>query len=273
MKFIRHGDPAVFPFWSHHDKHVTIDQEISFLGGIDITFGRFETSDYKLRDDEPDQELQMFPGADYANPRIFDVKNPELPLDNNHLHDRGHVPRMPWRDIHGCVVGTGALDVAWHFIQRWNYTRYINHEKKTHPALLPSGLGNLALSWLDRRKEPRSSTSPPQHNRRTSINIRPISSGDNLRESQDNLWSNNASSSDIGTRDSSGGGEDADADTGKKKYKGRRPSLMGSLVSSSKAIIMEEKKPLYVTPEQNEFTSKKNRKSRVKPSLTTTIPW
>ena len=66
---LRHGDPAIPYFWSHHDKHVTIDQEVAFLGGVDITFGRYEDSEYLLRDENSDVTEMKFPGADYANPR------------------------------------------------------------------------------------------------------------------------------------------------------------------------------------------------------------
>jgi phosphatidylserine/phosphatidylglycerophosphate/cardiolipin synthase-like enzyme len=151
--FLRHADPNMPYFWSHHDKHITIDQEVAFLGGIDATFGRYEDSNYLLRDDETDVTKQIFPGADYGNPRIGDVDYPELPLQDNPLHDRAKVARMPWRDIHSCIKGTVALDVAWHFIQRWNYTRYHNKVRKDVPAILPSGLGSLALSWLDRKDD------------------------------------------------------------------------------------------------------------------------
>jgi len=150
LHILRHGDPAIPYFWSHHDKHVTIDQEVAFLGGVDITFGRYDDSEYLLRDENREVTEMKFPGADYANPRIGDVLHPEIPLEDNDLHDRKTIPRMPWRDIHSCIKGTVALDVAWHFIQRWNYTRYVNSLKESHPAITPSGLGNLALSWLDR---------------------------------------------------------------------------------------------------------------------------
>ena len=48
------------------------------------------------------------------------------------------------------LQGTVAMDVAWHFIQRWNYTRYANGIRPKIPALMPSGRGSVALAWLDR---------------------------------------------------------------------------------------------------------------------------
>ncbi|GMI14270.1 hypothetical protein TrLO_g13085 [Triparma laevis f. longispina] len=259
LNIMRHGDPAVLPFWSHHDKHITIDQEVAFVGGIDVTFGRYENSKYRLRDDNEKQEEQDFPGADYANPRIGDVTNPENPLANNLLHDRDYIPRMPWRDIHGCIVGTVALDVAWHFIQRWNYTRYANKERKTQPALLPSGLGNLALGFLDKKGTEQvipqapvgQSASLQSKARRGSVELRPLhSAGSGAEETtMESTWGKSANT----TKDKSGRRSSI---TKLKEFGG------GLLGSSARSLIVEKPKPLYTSPEQNEFTSRKNKKSR-----------
>ena len=47
MKVIRHPDhnPASGVFlWSHHEKTVVIDQQIAFIGGPDLCFGRWDDS-------------------------------------------------------------------------------------------------------------------------------------------------------------------------------------------------------------------------------------
>ena len=36
----------VVNFWSHHEKMAVIDNEILFLGGLDLCFGRYEIKDY-----------------------------------------------------------------------------------------------------------------------------------------------------------------------------------------------------------------------------------
>ncbi len=185
--FLRHADPNIPYFWSHHDKHVTIDQEIAFVGGIDISFGRYEDSHYRLRDDNPDVNHQLWPGADFANPRIGDVEHVDSPLLDNPTHDRNVNPRMPWRDIHGCIRGTVALDVGWHFIQRWNYTRYVNKQKDFIPAILPSSLGSLALSWLDRRDKTTPSIDFDQYR-----SIRPSDTMNILHEMHASTWSDHA---------------------------------------------------------------------------------
>ena len=34
---------TMISFWTHHEKTVCIDQEIGFLGGQDLCFGRWDT--------------------------------------------------------------------------------------------------------------------------------------------------------------------------------------------------------------------------------------
>lgn len=48
IRIVRHP-PRKYFFWSHHEKSIVIDQEIAFLGGIDLCHGRFEkTGMYQL---------------------------------------------------------------------------------------------------------------------------------------------------------------------------------------------------------------------------------
>lgn len=52
IKVMRHPDHAkvgVF-FWAHHEKIVVIDQNIAFLGGIDLCYGRWDDYRHKLTD-------------------------------------------------------------------------------------------------------------------------------------------------------------------------------------------------------------------------------
>lgn len=32
--------------WTHHEKMVVIDQKVAFFGGLDLCFGRWDTSDH-----------------------------------------------------------------------------------------------------------------------------------------------------------------------------------------------------------------------------------
>eukprot|EP01102_Stenamoeba_stenopodia_P004549 TRINITY_DN1484_c0_g1_i4.p1 TRINITY_DN1484_c0_g1~~TRINITY_DN1484_c0_g1_i4.p1 ORF type:complete len:1275 (-),score=210.16 TRINITY_DN1484_c0_g1_i4:125-3949(-) len=113
IHFIVH--PFIFPMlWSHHQKIVVIDDEVAYVGGIDLCFGRYEDGRYLLCD----KDAELYPGRDYTNyahspdrygPPFIDVL------------DRFTQPRMPWQDVHMKVNGEAARDVALNFIQRWNH--------------------------------------------------------------------------------------------------------------------------------------------------------
>lgn len=52
---MRHPDhvASVVFLWAHHEKMVAIDQSVAFVGGLDLAFGRWDDSDYRLSDLEP----------------------------------------------------------------------------------------------------------------------------------------------------------------------------------------------------------------------------
>ena len=54
--------------WSHHEKVVIIDQKTAFMGGLDLCYGRFDTSAHPINDNNP----EFYPGIDYNNVRIKD---------------------------------------------------------------------------------------------------------------------------------------------------------------------------------------------------------
>ncbi|OAD74703.1 hypothetical protein PHYBLDRAFT_111269, partial [Phycomyces blakesleeanus NRRL 1555(-)] len=124
-------------FWAHHEKICVIDNEIAFIGGIDLCFGRWDTPAHSLVDDndpslKPDNTRpQMWPGKDYSNPRILDFHSLDKPFEDN--MDRSRLPRMPWHDVSMRVCGQPARDIARHFIQRWNFLR---RRKQTAPKRL-----------------------------------------------------------------------------------------------------------------------------------------
>ncbi|KAF5943523.1 hypothetical protein HYC85_017600 [Camellia sinensis] len=100
--------------FTHHQKTIVVDSEmleddsqkrriVSFVGGIDLCDGRYDTPDHSL----------------------FKT------LDNIHNHDfhqpnfrgssiRKGSPREPWHDIHCKLEGPVALDVLYNFERRWN---------------------------------------------------------------------------------------------------------------------------------------------------------
>src|SRR5690606_13059902 len=58
--------PSATPFkWTHHQKCVIIDQKLSFLGGMDLSFGRYDTPSHHLVDN---CHMRLtWPGNDYYN--------------------------------------------------------------------------------------------------------------------------------------------------------------------------------------------------------------
>lgn len=107
-------------FWSHHEKIVCIDQSLAFVGGLDLCFGRYDHSGHPLSDPGGDKLAnQTWPGKDYSNPIIKDFVRVNQPFED--LIDRASQPRMPWHDVHCSVSGPPVQDIAYHFIQRWNF--------------------------------------------------------------------------------------------------------------------------------------------------------
>ncbi|KAM6907818.1 phospholipase D2 [Xenentodon cancila] len=177
IKVMRHPDhvSSVVYLWAHHEKMVAIDQTVAFVGGIDLAFGRWDDSLYRLTDlgltetsnsvneeqpnkdttdngvadgpkpdtlTEPDPDdltgnAKLWLGKDYSNFVKKDWIQLDRPFEDN--IDRTQVPRMPWRDLSAAIHGRAARDVARHFIQRWNFTKIfkIKYKDDFYPYLLP----------------------------------------------------------------------------------------------------------------------------------------
>jgi phospholipase D1/2 len=97
IKVIRH--PRTFlSMWSHHEKLVVIDQNIGFLGGLDLCLGRWDTKEHSLCDPKDEDGRCDFPGLDYSNSRVRDFTT--VTKFQNESIDRNTQPRMPWHDVH-----------------------------------------------------------------------------------------------------------------------------------------------------------------------------
>lgn len=48
--------------WSHHEKMVVIDHSISYMGGLDLCFGRYDIGSYPLFEPNLDKNEVYFPG-------------------------------------------------------------------------------------------------------------------------------------------------------------------------------------------------------------------
>ncbi len=91
--------------WAHHEKLVVIDRSLAFVGGIDLALGRWDTSAHQLTHD-----------------------------------DSANSFRLPWHDVSCMFNGEPALDVAHHFIQRFNALSHSHKlsEHRTHRIQNPS---------------------------------------------------------------------------------------------------------------------------------------
>jgi len=116
---LRHPSEPFFS-WSHHEKLVVIDQQIGFVGGFDLCFGRSDTSEHPLFDPaELEGKGQMFPGQDYTNPRLADFRN--IREYQTPLIDKKSTPRMPFHDAMIKLIGPVVADLCRHFLQYWNH--------------------------------------------------------------------------------------------------------------------------------------------------------
>ncbi|RWR72419.1 phospholipase D alpha 1 [Cinnamomum micranthum f. kanehirae] len=99
--------------FTHHQKIVVVDSEmpdkqsqqrriVSFVGGIDLCDGRYDTQDHSL-----------FRTLDTAHRNDFHQPN----FPNSSIKKGG--PREPWHDIHCRLEGPVAWDVLSNFEQRW----------------------------------------------------------------------------------------------------------------------------------------------------------
>ncbi|KAH6805831.1 phospholipase D P1 [Perilla frutescens var. frutescens] len=131
LRYPDHLSSGVY-LWSHHEKLVIVDHKICFIGGLDLCFGRYDTTEHKLGDSPP----FLWPGKDYYNPRESEPNSWEDTLKDE--LDREKYPRMPWHDVHCAVWGPPCRDIARHFVQRWNHAKRSKapNEEKI-PLLMP----------------------------------------------------------------------------------------------------------------------------------------
>ena len=109
--------------WSHHEKLVIIDQIIGYVGGLDLCWGRWDTNNHPIFEPKNDKDEYYFPGIDYSNARIRDFSKVEKYLEESCKRESFEV-RMPWHDVHSRLIGPVVADIARHFVERWNFSRF-----------------------------------------------------------------------------------------------------------------------------------------------------
>ena len=120
----RHPLNTIGFLWSHHEKLVIIDQMIGYVGGLDLCWGRYDNNNHPIK--EPPIRVESpqyyFPGIDYSNARIRDFDHVYDYLKES--ADREKETRMPWHDVHCRIIGPVVIDIARHFIERWNFSKF-----------------------------------------------------------------------------------------------------------------------------------------------------
>lgn len=119
IKVIRHPN-VVISMWSHHEKLVVVDRNVVFVGGLDLTWGRFDTCEHPLLSEPEGKEETMFPGVDYYNPLVKDINKGRL---WQQAMVRKSTPRMPWHDVAVVLFGPIVKDYVTHFVNYWNHAR------------------------------------------------------------------------------------------------------------------------------------------------------
>ncbi|XP_037525150.1 phospholipase D1 [Rhipicephalus sanguineus] len=83
-------------------------------------------------------------GKDYTNFIFKDLTEVDNPFVD--IVDRNVTPRMPWHDIGAAVSGAAARDIARHFVQRWNFTKFEKAKQhENYPWLLPKSYEHVEL--------------------------------------------------------------------------------------------------------------------------------
>ncbi|KAK1318058.1 Phospholipase D epsilon [Acorus calamus] len=110
---LHHRFPTLF---AHHQKTITVDSRrgvkedvtdreiVSFVGGLDVCGGRYDTEQHSL--------FRTLNTESHVNDFY------QISFTGASLHKGG--PREPWHDTHACIAGAAARDVLSNFEDRWS---------------------------------------------------------------------------------------------------------------------------------------------------------
>lgn len=113
--------------YSHHQKFVVVDGHIGFIGGIDLSYGRWETPEFDVVVD-PEQFVinDMYSPCQTKMRAATTVEKHKIEQYgfaapyHDRLIDEGCQPRMPWQDVHIKIEGPSVVDMHRNFARRWN---------------------------------------------------------------------------------------------------------------------------------------------------------
>ncbi len=123
----RHPSDKLDLLWSHHEKLVIIDQQIGYVGGLDLCWGRYDLHEHPIYEGPNSEKKYYFPLIDYSNARICDFTNVQNYLTESVPRETSL--RMPWHDVHTRLIGPVVGDISRHFVERWNHSRFDNRDK------------------------------------------------------------------------------------------------------------------------------------------------
>ncbi len=89
---------------AHHQKIVIVDDSVAFVGGMDLTVERWDTSDHA-----PDNDLRLTPDGKRYDP-VHDV---QMVMDGPVVGHLCGVARARWRDATGEALPTGSAVDRW----------------------------------------------------------------------------------------------------------------------------------------------------------------
>ena len=127
IKVTRHPKDKLDLLWSHHEKLVVIDQQIGYVGGLDLCWGRYDFHEHPITEVPNSEKKYYFPFIDYSNARIADFINVEDYLKES-VRRESNI-RMPWHDVHTRIIGPVVGDIARHFVERWNHDNFDNRNE------------------------------------------------------------------------------------------------------------------------------------------------
>uniref|UniRef100_A0A0D9V062 Phospholipase n=1 Tax=Leersia perrieri TaxID=77586 RepID=A0A0D9V062_9ORYZ len=154
LRYPDHFSTGIY-LWSHHEKIVIVDNQVCYIGGLDLCFGRYDTPEHKV----VDIPSSIWPGKDYYNPRESEPNSWEDTMKDE--LDRTKYPRMPWHDVQCALYGPACRDVARHFVQRWNYAKRNKAPNEQaipllmpqHHMVIPHYMGNIKETIEDESKQ------------------------------------------------------------------------------------------------------------------------
>ncbi|WP_213954471.1 phospholipase D-like domain-containing protein [Variovorax sp. dw_954] len=151
--------------YSHHQKFVVIDGNTGFIGGIDLSYGRYSTPEFDVVVDPSRYVLNEMYNPCATKLRGMAPHEEELVAQGfsksyENLIDEGCQPRMPWQDVHIKLVGPAVVDMHRNFVRRWNARvgvgAYFTRGRSVGRSALPdfkresvSKPGRIDIAWLE----------------------------------------------------------------------------------------------------------------------------